>query len=213
MKEINDLDTAIESNSIDAKAIIEFSPTINQVYNPRFVFAAELIKPYQFSISAGFKNYKPAILSSVFDQNGTCVFFQDDGRGNIQIVTDDVANPQVVNPTAGTVNYTTGDVRLVNFETESYPGSAIKIYANTKEDDITAPNGRVFLIRDEDVRVNIYVDGQKVSTATSTDSSLEPVVLSAPVQTGIITGSSGGAGFAGLGGGSVYSTTLASNDT
>lgn len=209
-KEINDIDTAIESNAVNAKAIIEFSPTINQLYNPRFVFGTELVKPYKFNLASGFENYKPAILSSVFDQNGTCVFFQDDGQGNIQIVTDDVANPQIVNPTAGTVNYETGDVKLVNFETESYPGSAIKIYANTKADDMTAPNGRVFLIRDEDVRVNVYVDG--VLTSASTVETLEPVTLTSPVESGVITNTSGGSGSAGTGGGSVYLTSFSVNN-
>lgn len=198
-REIDIIDSAIQSNSIIAKPIIEFSPTINIVTNPSFKFGTELQRPYAFSTSMGFANYKPAIVSSVFDQNGTCVFFQDDGRGNIQIVTDDRTNPQIVNPNAGTVDYVTGEVRLVKFETESYPGSAIKIYANTKEDDIRSPNGRVFLIRDEDVRVNVYVDGVKVTTATTTRSSTEAVTVIAPVGalvsgTGSGTGSSGGAG-------------------
>ena len=198
-REIDIIDSAIQSNSIIAKPIIEFSPTINIVTNPSFKFGTELQRPYAFSTSMGFANYKPAIVSSVFDQNGTCVFFQDDGRGNIQIVTDDRTNPQIVNPNAGTVDYVTGEVKLVKFETESYPGSAIKIYANTKEDDIRSPNGRVFLIRDEDVRVNVYVDGVKVTTATTTRSSTEAVTVIAPVGalvsgTGSGTGSSGGAG-------------------
>jgi len=204
-KELNDIDTAIDSNAIKAKPIIEFSPTINQLYNPRFVFGTELIRPYAYNQSQGFTNYTPAIVSSVFDQNGICVFFQDDGQGNIQIVTDDVANPQIVNPNAGTVNYETGDVKLVNFETESYPGAAIKIYANTKQDDITSPNGRVFLIRDEDVRVNVYLDNKLV--AGIQNSAQDPVILDAPDASGVITRTTGGSGSSGSAGGSVYSNS------
>ena len=204
-KELNDIDTAIDSNAIKAKPIIEFSPTINQLYNPRFVFGTELIRPYAYNQSQGFANYTPAIISSVFDQNGICVFFQDDGQGNIQIVTDDIANPQIVNPSAGTVNYTTGDVKLVNFETESYPGAAIKIYANTKQDDITSPNGRVFLIRDEDVRVNVYLDNKLIEGIQN--SAQDPVILDAPDASGVITRTTGGSGNSGSAGGSVYSTS------
>lgn len=201
-KEIDDIDDAIQSNAIFAKPIIEFSPTVNIVTNPRFVFGAELVRPYAYNNAEGFTNYKPAIVSSVFDQNGTCVFFQDDGKGNIQIVTDDVTNPQVVNPTAGTVNYQTGDVKLTNFETESYPGSAIKIYANTKQDDIRSPSGRVFLIRDEDVRVNVYVDGVKTSTTTQTT---EPATATVPAGTSVlITGTGAGTGSSGGAGGGYY---------
>jgi hypothetical protein len=197
-KEIDSLDNSIQSNSILAKPIIEFSPTINIVSNPRFVFGAELIRPYAYNNAEGFTNYKPAVVSSVFDQNGTCMFFQDDGKGAIQIVTDDRTNPQVVNPNAGTVNYQTGEVKLTNFETESYPGAAIKIYANTKQDDIKTPSGRVFLIKDEDVRVNVYVDGVFTSTATTTT---DPATVTVPAGTSVLvtgtgagTGSSGGAG-------------------
>ena len=204
-KELNDIDTAIDSNAIKAKPIIEFSPTINQLYNPRFVFGTELIRPYAYNQSQGFTNYTPAIVSSVFDKNGICVFFQDDGQGNIQIVTDDVSNPQIVNPSAGTVNYETGDVKLVNFETESYPGAAIKIYANTKQDDITSPNGRVFLIRDEDVRVNVYLDNKLV--AGIQNSAQDPVILDAPDASGVITRTTGGSGSSGSAGGSVYSSS------
>ena len=204
-KELNDIDTAIDSNSIRAKPIIEFSPTINQLYNPRFVFGTELVRPYAYNQSQGFTNYTPAIISSVFDQNGICVFFQDDGQGNIQIVTDDIANPQIVNPNAGTVNYQTGDVKLVNFETESYPGAAIKIYANTKQDDISSPNGRVFLIRDEDVRVNVYLDNKLV--AGIQNSAQDPVIVDAPDASGVITRTTGGSGSSGSAGGSVYSTS------
>lgn len=208
--EIDSIDTAIQSNAIIAKPIIEFSPTINIVTNPRFVFGTELTKPYAYSTTEGFTNYKPAVVSSIFDQNGICVFFQDDGKGNIQIVTDDIANPQVVNPSAGTVNYETGEIKLINFETESYPGSSIKIFANTRPDDIRAPNGRVFLIKDEDVRVNVFVDGVKANLSTTTTN---PVVPSVPsgvdvliTGTGAGTGRAGGAGggYTDYGGGSGY---------
>lgn len=202
MEELNDIDPSIDSNAIFAKPIIEFSPTINQIYNPRFVFGTKLVRPYAFNKSEGFANYKPAIVSSVFDQNGICVFFQDDGKGNIQIVTDDVANPQIVNPNAGSINYETGDLKLVNFETESYPGAAIKIYANSVEDDITAPNGRVFLVRDEDVRVNVYQDGKRISTTVATT---DPITLSPPPDEGVIATTGGGSGSSGSAGGSVYS--------
>ena len=208
--EIDSIDTSIQSNAIIAKPIIEFSPTINIVTNPRFVFGTELIKPYAYSTTEGFTNYKPAIVSSIFDQNGICVFFQDDGKGKIQIITDDIANPQVVNPSAGTVNYETGEVKLINFETESYPGASIKIFANTLPDDIRAPNGRVFILKDEDVRVNVYVDGVKANLTTTTTNSITPTVPAGVdvliTGTGAGTGRSGGAGggYTDYGGGSGY---------
>lgn len=152
---IDALDAGIESNEIDVCPIIEYSPPLNFNTNPSFRFEAELIKPYPFKSANGFVDYKPAIKSTVFDVDGTCVFLQDDGQGNVMTITDEVTNPQIINPTAGTVDYKTGEVKLTNFKVETFTGSAIKISAKTKVADIKAPKGRVFILRDTDVKVNM----------------------------------------------------------
>ena len=152
---IDALDAGIESNEIDVCPIIEYSPPLNFNTNPSFRFEAELIKPYPFKSANGFVDYKPAIKSTVFDVDGTCVFLQDDGQGNVMTITDEVTNPQIINPTAGTVDYKTGEVKLTNFKVETFTGSAIKISAKTKSADIKAPKGRVFILRDTDVKVNM----------------------------------------------------------
>ena len=148
---IDNLDPGIESNEITVLPIIEYSPPINFNTNPKFRFETELVKPYPYKAANGFVDYKPAIKSTPFDVDGTCVFLQDDGQGNIMLITDEITNPQIINPTAGTVDYTSGEVRLTNFIVESYTGSAIKFTAKTKDNDVKAPKGRVFILRDTDV--------------------------------------------------------------
>ena len=157
-RDIDATETAIQSNSIVALPIIEYSPALNISTNPTFKFETALIKPYPFKEAQGFENYKPAIKSSVFDVDGVCVYIQDDGLGNIQLVTDDLTNPQVINPTAGTVDYTLGIVKLVNFTVESFTGNAIKIKARTTNNDIKAPKGRVFILRDDDISVTVNLE-------------------------------------------------------
>ena len=169
---IDKLDTGIESTELVIAPIIEYSPPINFNTNPTFKFEAALIKPYAFKSTNGFADYKPAIKSSVFDVKGTCVFMQDDGEGNIMFVTDEVTNPQITNPTAGTVDYATGLVKLTNFEVESYTGAAIKITAKTKDNDIKAPKGRVFIVRDTDVIT--IMDLEEFQTPVATQSSTNP---------------------------------------
>jgi hypothetical protein len=160
---IDDLDVSIQSNNIQAMPFIEYSPTLNVITNPTFKFESSLIKPYPFKESNGFADYKPAIKSSVFDVDGVCVYLQDDGLGNIQIITDDSTNPQVINPTAGVVNYETGEVKLVKFIVEDFPNSAIDILARTTKNDIKSPKGRVFIIKDDDVKVSIIVEDDRSS--------------------------------------------------
>jgi len=152
---IDNSDIAFQSNAIVAKPIIDYTPELNISLNPEFNFNTALVKPYAYNTTNKFTDYKPAIKSGEYDLDGVCVFFQDDGNGKIQIVAADSVNPEVIEPNLGTVDYTTGQVKLTGFKTESFNGSAIKVVANTKTDDIKAPNGRVFAIRDADVTVKI----------------------------------------------------------
>ena len=148
-------DIAIESSEIEVCPYVVYSPALNISASPAFKFFAKLVKPYPFKDASGFANYKPAVRSSVFQYNYLDSYFQDDGMGNIQIVTSDLVNPQVVKPIAGSINYETGEIRLVGFKTEGYVGSGIKIMVSPAKNDITAPSGRIFLIDDEDVTVNM----------------------------------------------------------
>jgi hypothetical protein len=152
---IDDVDIAIQSNSIFANPYIEYSPQLNVSLSPSFKFFARLIKPYPFRDSNGFADYKPSVKSSIFSYNNVQSYLQDDGVGKIQVVTSDIVNPQIIKPDIGTVNYETGEINLVGFKTEGFTGSGIKIMVTPKKDDITAPNGRIFFIRDEDVTINL----------------------------------------------------------
>ena len=150
---IDGLDTGILSSEITVLPVIEYSPPLNFNTNPTFRFETPLVRPYVYNAANGFKNFKPAVKSTPFDINGTCVFFQDDGLGNIMIITDEATNPQVINPTAGTIDYDKGEVKLTNFKVEAFTGSAIKVSAKTIDNDVVAPKGRVFILRDTDVKV------------------------------------------------------------
>ena len=154
-KLIDDSDGSIESNSVTVCPYVVYSPAVNIVESPSFKFYAKLVKPYPFNIEKGFVDYKPAVKSSVFQYNNVESFFQDDGLGNIQIVTSDLVNPQVVKPVAGNINYETGEINLTGFKTEGFSGSGINVMVVTTLDDIKAPAGRIFLIDDDDVTVKM----------------------------------------------------------
>lgn len=154
-KLIDDIDVGILSNTIEANPIIDYSPPTILKQNPQFKFEAPLIVPYAFDENEDIGNYIPAVKSSLYVFDGIDVFFQDDGKGNIITLSSNLQSVQVLNPVIGTVDYETGLVKLVNFTTEGYPNSAIKIYANTVDKNITSPKSRVFTIRDSDVTVNM----------------------------------------------------------
>ena len=158
--DIDAIDAAILSNNIDAKPIIEYSPLINTASNPIFKFQTSIVKPYAFTRATGFTDYKPSVTSSVFSYTGTggtgiCSILQDDGQGNIHVVSNDINSREILNASAGTIDYTNGIIRLINFKVANYVGAAINIYADTVDNDITSPKNRVFNVRDTDVIVNM----------------------------------------------------------
>ena len=152
---IDATDESILSNEINVCPYVVYSPALNIASSPSFKFYTKLVKPYPFKDSNGFKDYKPAVVSGAFSFNGVESYFQDDGIGNIQIVTSDVANPQIVKPIAGKVNYETGEINLVDFKVDGYKGSGIRIMATTAADDIKSPAGRIFIVLDDDVTINM----------------------------------------------------------
>jgi len=152
---IDNTDIAILSNEINVCPYIVYSPALNISASPSFKFYAKLVKPYPFKDTNGFADYKPAVVSGVFSFNGVNSYLQDDGLGNMQIVTSDVANPQIIKPIAGSVNYATGEINLVDFKVDGFTGSGIKIMVTTAADDIKSPAGRIFVILDDDVTINM----------------------------------------------------------
>lgn len=152
---IDSLDSGIMNNTIQANPIIDYSPPAGYYKNPSFNFNTPLIIPYTFNETDNIANYTPAIKSSVYIYNGVESFFQDDGNGNLITLSNNLQTVQVLSRTTGSVDYTTGSVRLINFIADSYTGAAINIFANTQDKNIVSPKSRVFSIRDSDVTVNM----------------------------------------------------------
>lgn len=152
---INGADRSVRSTVIAAYPYIEFNPEPKIASSPTFRFGAKLVKPYPFNSSTGFTNYRAAIKGQTFYYDGVRAFFQDDGLGNIQIISADATNVQIIAANIGSVNYDTGEVNLSNFRVTGYDGDAIRIYANMVDEDITAPKNLVLSIKDADVQVTV----------------------------------------------------------
>ena len=152
---LDGIDGSIISSDIVAKPVIQYVPKLNFPSSPSFSFESALVQPYPFDSSLGFASYKPAIESTKFTVDGTLVSAKDDGQGNIMLVTENADAVTVFKPTVGTVNYTTGDVRLSNLTITSFENTAIKFIANSVNKDIKPPKDRILIIRGEDVTINV----------------------------------------------------------
>ena len=151
---IDNVDDGILSNSLCINPIIEYKPLLNLTLNPRFKFETQLVKPYPYKATNGFADFKPSVISSNFTYRGINSKLQDDGSGNMRIISANAVNSEILNPLIGTVNYTTGEIRLINFSVEAFSGDAIQIYVAAASVNITSPKSRILTIRDEDVTIN-----------------------------------------------------------
>jgi hypothetical protein len=151
---LDGLDVSIVSTDIVSKPIIEYVPVLNFATSPSFSFETALVQPYPFDASLGFDTFKPAVESTKFTVDGTLVSAQDDGQGNIMLVTAEADALSVFKSSVGTVDYTTGAVKLSNLNISSFQNNAIKFVANTVDKDIRPPKDRILVIRGQDITVS-----------------------------------------------------------
>jgi hypothetical protein len=150
---INDADPYIISNDTKLRMIIDYVPVVNNKESVTFKFGNRILQDYRMNIAG---DHYSGVDSSYFTYSNTtkCKFI-DDGNGIINIVSFVGSTPAIVNAKAGTVNYITGEVDIKDFTTSAYEGNAIKLYACTRDKDITSPVVRVMGIRQEDVTVTV----------------------------------------------------------
>jgi hypothetical protein len=154
---IDTTDVSILSTDITSKPIIEYEPTLGATENPIFDFGAQMVKPYAFNGTTGFSSYKPAIESSRFTVEGTLVSLQDDGLGNISAITASSSDRRIFKRNIGTVDYSTGVVRLINFKVDRFEGNAIRIIANTTNKDVNSNKNKILALREQDININMVV--------------------------------------------------------
>jgi hypothetical protein len=80
---------------------------------------------------------KSSIYSSAFVYNDISGLLQDDGEGNLNIVSDTASNNTILAKNVGSVDYTTGEIKISNLNISEYTGSEIRIFAATVKQDIS----------------------------------------------------------------------------
>jgi hypothetical protein len=70
-------------------------------------------------------------------------------------VTASTTTKNVFKRNVGTIDYSTGAIKLSNLIVDSYEGSAIKFTANTINKDVKSPKDRIISIRNQDITVNV----------------------------------------------------------
>ena len=149
------VDNSIISSSIFASPIIQFVPVVGTIQNPAFSYETALVQPYAYDTTTGLDGFTPAVRTSKLTIEGTLVTLQDDGAGKMMAVTASTATTSVFKRSIGTINYSTGAIKLSNLIVDSFEGGAVKFIANSVAKDVKAPKDRIITIRGEDITVNV----------------------------------------------------------
>jgi hypothetical protein len=94
------------------------------------------------------------IYSSNFFVNGLLCRFEDDGGGNVFIVTSSDGKERFAQ-NVGTVDYETGEVKLSNFYVDSYSGNNIRVYARLRDKDVAANKATILEIESDEIILNV----------------------------------------------------------
>jgi len=147
MAMIDSSDPSIVSNDTAIRMIYKTTPIKGRTQRINFSFSNALYRPLKYI----YNNGEPEIFqSSLFSYAQGMTLFQnvlitDDGVGNLRLCyTSSTGNRVILNPSIGTVNYTTGDVQL-DINPYNYSQS-VDFYAKPNAADITVNESKFLKI-------------------------------------------------------------------
>ena len=154
IKAIDGADRSILSNDTILRPIRLLSPELNVSRNYDINFNQELENNFSELGSTHPSDYISCIESTKFVVGNNIVSFEDDGNGNLNLITTNDTTHNVVR-NIGTVDYKTGKLQISRLNIVQYTGSGIKIYARTKRKDVSSMLRTILTIKDEDIKINV----------------------------------------------------------
>jgi hypothetical protein len=147
-------DSSIVSNITEVEIYKKINPQLNISQNIDVYFNTKFVDdlPTLDLNHAGTDRH--TIRSTKFVYNGLRSFFEDDGDGNLRIMQEDKTMHKKI-ADAGYVDYANGIVYLRNFNISDYDGSEIRIYAKTKDKDISVSKNTILTIEPDEITINI----------------------------------------------------------
>lgn len=152
---IDNSDENILSNVTDVRAVIEINPITKEVSNYDIKFRNQLIADHSLDGDESAVTHIPAVKSTSFTYKGTRGYFQDDGKGVLNIIRIQDGKFVYIERDVGTVDYIDGRVIIRNIEIDSYTGSALAITAKLESDDIFTPKEKIISIRESDINITV----------------------------------------------------------
>lgn len=151
---IDDSDTSIISNSTKIEIYKKVDLVLNELQNLVVEFNVPLMDNIPEQGNTHPTNDIKIIRSTLFNQHGETYFLEDNGQGIIRVMKNSGSNSVRVYD-IGTVDYSTGIVRINNFEISGFEGVSFKIYAIPADSDITSSKNTIFTIEPDEISINV----------------------------------------------------------
>lgn len=148
---ITGADPSITSNETILTPYKKLNPALGQIQTQSLDFQMPLVSdlpPTQYPHAQG---QRCVVLSTPYSWNGLTVRLEDDGQGNLLVVQDTGTATNRVS-TVGTVDYASGVV-TGSFQVDSYPGSALLVYARAEDLDLSSQKNTILTIEAAGINV------------------------------------------------------------
>lgn len=151
---IDDADQSIVSSITTIDLYKSINPTLGQVFNQVIEYGVAIRQDIPTRSETHDSNYISAVSSSVFLYNSEFAVVEDDGAGKLWIVRRGTqVDEKIID--AGTIDYETGTISLVNFRVDRYLGSALKIYVKPADPDVVSKQNNILSIDQDDVTITL----------------------------------------------------------
>lgn len=157
---IDGIDPSIISNETELHVYKKLKPRLGVSQNIDLNFGIAILQTDYVSDENTFTNQRHlvkdtrAVHSTFFTFNGNKCLIEDDGLGNLRIVKEE-NNYHYILRDVGTVNYQTGEMKLVNFITDFYEGNYFKIYVTPAKKDISTTRNEILAIEADEIFVDV----------------------------------------------------------
>lgn len=145
--------TSIISNDTDVKVTQFISLNTGRRQNYTIDFDMPLVNDIGQKTGEHESRQRSVVHSDSFKFAGQTSFIEDDGLGNLNIVTSDATTHSIVTK-IGEVNYETGSMTLDNFIPQDLKPQ-LKITVTPREKDITARKRSILRVLDADIKVQV----------------------------------------------------------
>ena len=151
---IDDAHSSIVSNETETRIYKKIVPVLGITQNIDINYGVGLRTDVPELASQHASTELRTIYSSTFTFNNKTVIIEDDGVGNLRLMTPTGSTYTKVKD-IGTVDYRNGKLQLTNLSVDKYDGTSIRLYASAATRDITSARNDIFRIELDEVNINV----------------------------------------------------------